>query len=357
MRIHIKIKSSLVLAAVAMSLGGCGGGSLDLTPPYQEPPYQEPSYTVQQIHPEFVEGYATALNDDGLVGGRFKDSQGDQFAAVCSATACTKVQMDVLTAVNKLGHATGWDWSGDDYSIGRFYDGVSTRYISGGDGYDVNDNDEIVGTYLSSVDSHGFLWKDGAVTRLPSLGGYYSFANAINNRGTVVGQSDLPPDNLYTVFHAFLYRDGQVLDLDPQGTNDLSAAYDVNNLDVVVGYYLTAGSPKVSVPFFYSDGAMKPLPLPAGALGGKASHINDAGWIVGTSYDTTDEDGAQRGWVFDGRQPYDLNLVIPAADRAKWRITSAQGINASGQVLVLASPVSDPLQHFSLLLTPTARAN
>lgn len=92
--------------------------------------------------------------------------------------------------------------------------------------------------------------------RIVDLGlGDYSQANAINDRGHVVGRYD---------GGAFLWRNGRVTNLGP------GEALDINNRDEVVGYS-TYG-----VGFLWRNGVFTSLP-------GTACAINDRGEVVGTS--------------------------------------------------------------------------
>ena len=110
----------------------------------------------------------------------------------------------------------------------------------------INDNGQAVGVSgpcaafnqnlgLNLVDSHALLWQDGAVTDLGNLGGDGGFggnhACAINNRGQVVGHSDLTGDS---TFHAYLWtRETGMRDL---GTLDYaSLALGINDKGDVVG--------------------------------------------------------------------------------------------------------------------------
>lgn len=66
---------------------------------------------------------------------------------------------------------------------------------------------------------HAFMYNGGAMVDIGSFGGPYTEARALNNAGMVVGYStranDVPGQSFS---HAFLYRDGMMVDL-----NDLVA--------------------------------------------------------------------------------------------------------------------------------------
>ncbi len=80
------------------------------------------------------------------------------------------------------------------------------------------------------------LWRNGKITDLGSLGGDFSAAVAINERGQVIGVS--VPGGRASV-HAFLWQDGRMTDLGTLGgaESDPSA---LNEHDQVVGLAGTA---------------------------------------------------------------------------------------------------------------------
>jgi probable HAF family extracellular repeat protein len=74
----------------------------------------------------------------------------------------------------------------------------------------------ICGQFSPFLLTHAVLWEDGSVKDLGSLGGQVNLAFLINNRGEVVGASELAGN---TVYHAFLWtKDHGMQDLGSRAT-------------------------------------------------------------------------------------------------------------------------------------------
>ena len=142
-----------------------------------------------------------------------------------------------------------------------------------GGGVSMNINAQITGT----GGMHAWIWSNGQVTDLGTLGGPGSYGQAINDSGQVAGVSGISTTNSY--LHAFLYSGGKMTDLGTLGGNT-SIASGMNNSGQVVGYSETGSNPPASHGFVYSNGNMQDLtpnvPVPSA---GRA--INDSGVIVG----------------------------------------------------------------------------
>jgi probable HAF family extracellular repeat protein len=139
----------------------------------------------------------------------------------------------------------------------------------------VNNSNQVVGVSYTTADGyygphHGFLWENGVMQDLGTLGGTRSYPTEINDRGQVVGWADTPDGAL----HAFFWDKGSMQDLGPVAVshwnlNRYTAAH-VNNRGQVIGNRPGGG------PFLWQDGVTQELPLAA------ANGINNQGQVVGS---------------------------------------------------------------------------
>jgi probable HAF family extracellular repeat protein len=104
--------------------------------------------------------------------------------------------------------------------------------------YDVNNHGQVVGySFGSEPENHAFLWEDGMVQQLPSLGGLKTVAHALNDHGEIVGSSTSSDRGSQ---HACIWIHGEVWDLNDLIPNnsgwELIEAFDINNPGQIVGY-------------------------------------------------------------------------------------------------------------------------
>ncbi len=206
--------------------------------------------------------------------------------------------------------------------------------------YSINDQGQVTGyAYNSTGSRQAFLWQPNrAMKTLNTLGGNDSAAYGINNRGQIVGDSRSSTG----VAHIVLWQHHTIDDLGTfNGQN--SAGNDINNRGQIVG---TSGDINTERAFWLQNSTIKNLGTLTGYDKTRAIHINDAGKIVGFSYNGSN---IYNGHAFVGNNVRirDLNSLLPA--NSGWVLNVALDINNQGQI-VGAGTLNG--QYRAFLLTP-----
>ena len=175
--------------------------------------------------------------------------------------------------INNAGQVTGKSATADGYMHAFLYSGGIMTDLGGNVGYGINNAGQVTGF----TGSHAFLYSGGIMT---DLGGYIGYG--INDAGQVTGTRFISDG----ILRAFLYSEGSVLDLSTLGVTD-STGTSINNAGQVVGYSAIAGD-GANRAFLYSDGTMYNLNDLIGsgpnAIITHAYGINDLGQIVANGY-------------------------------------------------------------------------
>jgi len=192
-----------------------------------------------------------------------------------------------------------------------------------------------------------FLWRDGEMINLgEQMGALKSRAYDISANGEVVGYRQMEEDGQYM---AFLWDPQGVVDLGPIEGGYSSSAYGINNKREVVGSGLltdegTGETEKHA--FYWCDGQMHDLGTLPPYENSLAYDINDSSVIVG--YCSKPSPLLSRAFVWADGVMWDLNELIPP-DSGVY-LQNARDINNAGQIVVRGN---DELSNtVAVLLTP-----
>lgn len=251
-------------------------------------------------------------------------------------------------------HAIVWRRDGNGAYSAHLLDSLTGDDLSGAGARDINDLGWVVGSGdAPRSSSHGALWQiaeDGTITTidlgtLRNVDGALSFANALNDAGTIVGSADTAQG--YTATRWVIDASGNptILDLGKVIENSSSSANDINDLGLIVGQQTTQGSfsTRATLWRIEAENEVSSLQLPD-LLGSEfvvsiAEAINNHGLIVGKSssvlrpadfYESTHA-VAWRIGPGDTAGIIDLNSLIPST--LGWELVTATDINDAGQIV------------------------
>jgi probable HAF family extracellular repeat protein len=183
-------------------------------------------------------------------------------------------------AVTNYNHAYLYE-NGQIFDLGTL--GGSTSWANS-----INASGQIVGgSYLPDGRWRAYRYSDGVMVGLPTLGAEETSSSVsfhINDAGQIVGWSEIADQGNCLGFHfmhGFVYSNGQMIDVGTLG-GSCSIANDINEQGQAVGQADTANSQHA---FIYGTGKMQDLNdlIPAGSGWelNVAAGINDSGQIVG----------------------------------------------------------------------------
>jgi probable HAF family extracellular repeat protein len=239
------------------------------------------------------------------------------------------------------------------------------------------------GTKLTCVP---FLWRNGHMSALPTVGGNNGQASAINNRGQVAGYAETPVVDSgcppYKTTLPVLWEKGKAQALPTVDTDPDGVAYGINDQGQAVGYSGTCttalhavmwenniavalsdlGYPRSNIAFainshgqiagevrkadgttsvaalWQPDGTLTNLGILPGDHSAFATGINNQGQVVGNNFDSSFN--WSHGFIYQNRVMTDINTLIPADSNLF--VISASNINERGQISGMATVVAGP---------------
>jgi probable HAF family extracellular repeat protein len=341
---------------------GCGGDGSD--------PYVQHAFAWengQLVDPGALPGENSSgifeLNDHGVGAGGSEDGSIDPNTGNAASVAVLFRGGQVMSLgrlpgghesfaqdINDRGQVAGFSSNGtpDPFSCFLFCWGTQTRgfvwqngvmhdlgTLGGPDTVETNMNQQgqIVGqsftndtpnptTGLPTMDP--FLWTNGHMRDLGSLGGTFGGVGdqGLNERGEVAGTSNLAGDQ---ISHPYLWDGTTMIDLGTLGGDNGSANAVNDDGDVVGSADLPSGTHDG---YLWKNGVMHDLPPVNGAPCSNAEDLNARDEVVGNATDCHGHELAAVLWK-DGNA-IDLNSVIAPSPL---RLTTAEYVSKSGEIV------------------------
>jgi len=243
-------------------------------------------------------------------------------------------------------------------------------------------------TFGTGLTCRPFLWQNGHMSALPTVGGNNGQASAINNGGQIAGtaettvpDSGCPPSQPSPTVSPVLWEEGKAQPLPTVGSDPDGVAFGINDQGQAVGYSGTCtraihavlwekstafplpdlGSARSNIAYgindqgqivgqvrspdgttFYAalwqNGAITNLGTLPGDFAALATSINNQGQVVGSTLDSGFN--WSHGFIWQNGVMTDLNTLFPASSNLF--ATMANKINERGQISGMATVLSGP---------------
>ena len=351
-------KLSSAVAAVTIGIG-CANSARGLVP----------EYTILDLNTlGGTTSDANGINNAGQVIGTALTGTGATRAFLTSPNAAINPATDALPllsggslnkayGVNASGQVAGWGSSSSGDRAYRYSGGASATFapIAGNFSYGqaVNLPGLLVGTSSTKSGNnpgfHATLWSGSTVKDLgATVSGDNSYAYGINSNGSIVGYS--ADEGSFSRADAFLWTPttpntttGTMVALSNTLGGNFAYAYGINDAGQIVGEATGSGDSPSHAFLRSVAGTMQDL----STLGGTSSTalaLNSAGLVVGNARTAA---AIKHAFLYDDGAMRDLNNLIPAG--SGWTLATATGINDGDQIV--GSGTINGNDH-AFLLTP-----
>ena len=220
----------------------------------------------------------------------------------------------------------------------------------------INDRGQIAGlSYTDSINPatgcptwHPFLWQNGTMVDTGTLGGAFADVRFLNQRGEVVGWSTLAGDQ---TFHPFLWSKGQLIDLGTLGGDNGETNWINDRGDIVGRADLPGPTPQLHDAVLWKDGKVVDLGVLPGDSCSNAYFVNSHGQVVGTSENqqfcmVSPDPVGQHAFLWEQGTMVDLNTLIPPG--ASLDLTYAVAINGRGEIAGFGVPPNCAPEDYEL---------
>lgn len=298
------------------------------------------------------ESLANAVNDEGAVAGWASNTVSDPFPGVDGgASAGLGYQTRAFLSLDGTMQDLGTLGTGTDATVYL----VNEHGQVAGDSFtdQALNTTATCGTNVPTQDP--FFWdKDRGMIDIGTLGGVCGFASGLNNRGQVVGLSDLAGDQQWHAYLWDLRHDQKPRDLGTFGGSN-SSALTINDTGHVIGWANLPGDKSIRA-FLWRNGKKANL----GALHNDpcslAFSLNSNDQVVGVSVPGCDFENEIAYSAFlweDGEGVVDLNTLIPHG--SDLHLAMPETINDHGEIAGIGF-LSNGDEH-ALLLIPCDESN
>jgi probable HAF family extracellular repeat protein len=187
-----------------------------------------------------------------------------------------------------------------------------------------------------------FVWEDGRMVDLGTLGGIFGFANGLNSRGQVIGVSSVADDPAACFTgtggcHPFLWDRGKLIDMSTDGVGgNFLAANVINDAGEIAG--LAAFANGATNAALWRNGVVTDLGVLDSDCLSVAWSINFRGQVGGVSVSC--DGNTWHAFLWENGSMVDLNTLIPP--NSSLTLVYTMAVNDRGEIAGLGVPPGVP---------------